>query len=151
VLYNWDRMFFARHELRLKNHLIIENCRIKRPNCLHSLRYTASNLTIYDIYLLIDCKLAYYVEILTMLGGAVRRGTWPVADIWFFHRDSIWSHRALCVKQFMAKGRTAIYRCTAHLIILHCIIQCHHFCANRVAAFIIFVDYFQPSAVVQFI
>jgi len=31
-----------------------------------------------------------------------------LADICFFHRYSIWSYRALCVKQFMAKGRTAI-------------------------------------------
>jgi len=41
-----------------------------------------------------------------------------VVDIWLFHPDTIWSHRALCVKQFMAKSRRTIYRCTAHHIIL---------------------------------
>jgi hypothetical protein len=74
-------MFFARHELGLKNNLIIEIRRIKRPACLHSLRDTATNPTIYDILLIIDCKLAYYVEILTTLGGDVCRETselWPI-------------------------------------------------------------------------
>ena len=40
-----------------------------------------------------------------------------MADVWFSLLDSICSHIALCVKQFMAKSRTAIYPCTAHHII----------------------------------
>jgi hypothetical protein len=74
-------MFFARRELRLKNQLIIANCRNKRPVCLSSWRDIASNLTIYDILFITDCKLAYYVEILTMLCGAVcreRSELWPI-------------------------------------------------------------------------
>jgi hypothetical protein len=79
-------MFFVKHELRLKDELIIENCRIKRQACLHSLRDTDSNLTTYDILFTADCKLVYYVEILMLLGGAVCRER---TDIWVFHRDSI--------------------------------------------------------------
>jgi hypothetical protein len=44
-----------------------------RPERLSSLRDTASNLTVYDILLLINFKSGNYVEILTRLGGAVRR------------------------------------------------------------------------------
>jgi hypothetical protein len=112
VRYNWDRQFFVRHELNSKKQVIIANSRIKRPAGLSSLRDIASNPTTYDILFITDCKSAYYLEILTMLGGAMY-----VADILFFHRDSIWSHRALCVKQLMVKSRRAIYRCTAQHII----------------------------------
>ena len=88
--------FFAGHELRLKNHLIIEVRRFKRPACLHSLRDTASNLTIYDILLIIDCKLAYYVEILTMLSGAVSRRRPELRPIFGFPSwDYLNSHSAL--------------------------------------------------------
>jgi len=74
-------MFFLRHELRLKNEPIIANCRIKLPADLPSLSDITSNPTTYDIFLTIDFISAYYVEILTMLSGAVcrhRAGLWPV-------------------------------------------------------------------------
>ena len=74
-------MFFVRHELRLKNQLIIENCKIKPQACLHSLRDIDSNLTTYDTSFITECKWAYYIEILTTVGGAVckqRRELWPI-------------------------------------------------------------------------
>jgi hypothetical protein len=79
--YNSDRIFFARHELRLKNELIIENFRIKLPAGLPSLSVIASNPTTYDIFLTIDSISTYYVEILTMLSGTVcreRSELWPI-------------------------------------------------------------------------
>jgi len=41
---------------------------------------------------------------------------WNLADIWFFHRDIICSHKALFFKEFIAHSRTSINRCTAHHI-----------------------------------
>jgi hypothetical protein len=66
-------MFFVRHEMRLKNQLIIANCGIKRPGCLHSSTDVAPNLTTHNMLLIIDFKKAYYVENMTILGGAVFR------------------------------------------------------------------------------
>ena len=73
VRYKWDSLFFIRHEMRLKNKLIIANYRNKLPAGLPPLSDIASNPTTYDIFLTIDRISAYYVEILTMLIGAVCR------------------------------------------------------------------------------
>jgi hypothetical protein len=69
-----------RYELRLKNHLIIAYCRIRRPGGLSSLRDIATNRTTCDILLAIDSKSAFYVENLKRLGGVVcrqRLELWP--------------------------------------------------------------------------
>ena len=50
------------------------------PAVLPSLTGIASNCTAYSNWLIIDCKSAYYVEILLRLGGAAcrqRLGLWP--------------------------------------------------------------------------
>jgi len=53
--------------------LILAHCRIRLPGGLSSLRDMASNHTAYNTLLIMDCKSAYYVDILMLLGGAVCR------------------------------------------------------------------------------
>jgi hypothetical protein len=72
-------LFFGRYELveGTFNHQTTE-CRY--PTVLPSLTNIASNNTAYSNLLIIDCKSAYYVEILLRLGGAVcreRPEMWP--------------------------------------------------------------------------
>jgi hypothetical protein len=72
---------FVRYDLRLQNQLIIANFKIKRPDVLTSLRDIASNETAEDILLKVNCKSAYYVEIMRSLHEAVcrqRPELWPV-------------------------------------------------------------------------
>jgi hypothetical protein len=118
--------------LRLKKRLIIAYFRIRRPGGLSFLRDVASNHTAYDIVLVIDCKSAFYVEILTRLGGAVcrqRPELWPIfgsSIVTVFEvtersvSSSLWrkveqqSIAVLHTRQCHCRtSRTAIYRCTA--------------------------------------
>ena len=53
--------------------MILAHCRIRLPGGLSSLRDVASNHTAYNTLLIMDCKSAYYVDILMLLGGSVFR------------------------------------------------------------------------------
>jgi hypothetical protein len=137
VRYNWDRQFFVRHELKLKNQLFIANCRIQRPAGLSSIRDIASNPTTYDILFITDCKSAYYLEILTMLGGAVYREgpeMWPIfgssiVTVSEVTKRSVSSSLWRKVEQ----QSIAVLHITLFSRQYHCSIQWHHFWANCVA------------------
>jgi hypothetical protein len=155
MCYSWERMFFVRHKSRLKNQLIIANCRIKWQASLHSLRDIDPNLNTYDMLFIIDCKLAYCIEILTMLGGAVcreRLELWQIFGSSFVTvsevtecsvSGSLWRK---VEQQSIAALHTTLFRRRCHSSI-----QWHHFWANCLATVITFVDFFQPSTVVQFL
>ena len=137
----------------MKNHFIIENCRIKRPACLHYLRDITSNLTIYEILLIIYCRLAYYAEILTMLGGDVckeRPELWPIIGFSTLTVSEVTERsvsRSLWRKvewQSIAVLHTTLF-CRQY----HCSNQWHHFWANCVATVNSFVDFLQPSTLLQ--
>ena len=75
------RQIFLRYERRLKKQLKIAHCRIRRPGVLSSLKSIASNNITYDALFIMDCKSAYYIDILILLGGAVCREIhelWPI-------------------------------------------------------------------------
>ena len=148
-------MFFVRHEMRLKNQLIIANCRIKRPAGLSTLRDRASNLTTYDIFLKIDCKSAYYVEILTMLGEAVCRMRRELLTIFGSSFVIVFEVTERSVSRSLWRNVEQQSIAALHTTLFsrqyHCSIQWHHFWENCIATVITFMDFFQPSTVVQFI
>ena len=100
-----EAAFFWRHELKLNNELNIADCRKRRLTCLPSLRYIAPNHIAYGVLFAIDCKSAYYVENLTMFGGAVCRQR---PELW-----KIFCHMELCVSRDL--------KCVWYLVTWSCV------------------------------
>jgi hypothetical protein len=155
VRYKWDSLFFIRHEMRLKNQLIIANYRNKLPAGLPPLSDIASNPTTYDIFLTIDRISAYYVEILTMLGEAVCRMRRELLTIFGSSFVIVFEVTERSVSRSLWRNveqhSIAVLHTTSSNRLYHCSIQWHHFWANCIATVITFADFFQPSTVVQFI